>query len=82
MRFMDEVVGDWKYIRKIDFNKVKYGIEASYCLPFIYAWFEFFQRSGAKICVKHPMSFWAFLEGWAKSDSWVMLKKITEKSPC
>ena len=38
-------------------------------------WFRFFQRSGAKMCVKHQMSFWGVLEGWAKSDSWVILKK-------
>ena len=34
-----------------------------------------FQRSGAKICVKHQMSFWGSLEGWAKRASWVILKK-------
>ena len=37
---MGEVVGDEKNKRKIDFQKVKYGIEASCCLLFKYAWFK------------------------------------------
>ena len=73
--FMGEVVGDAKNITKIDLRKVKYGIEAFYCLLSIYAWFKIFQRNGAKICVKHQKSFWGALEGGAKSDSWVILKK-------
>ena len=28
-----------------------------------------------EICVKHRMSLLSFLEGWATSDSWVILKK-------
>ena len=71
MWFMGEVVGDEKS-RKFDFNKVKYGRKASYCLLSVYAWFKSFQRNGAKICVKHQMSVWGVLEGWAKSDSWVI----------
>ena len=35
--FMGEVVGDGKNGRKIDLKKVKYGIEAFYCVVFIYA---------------------------------------------
>ena len=56
--FMGEVVGDGKNSTKIDLRKVKYGIGAFYCLLFIYAWFEIFQRNGAQICVKHQKSFW------------------------
>ena len=73
--FMGEVVGDVETRRKIDLRKMKYGIEAFYCLVFIHAPFKIFQRSGAKICVKHQTSFWGALEGWAKSDSWVILKR-------
>ena len=35
--FMGEVVGDEKNRTKIDLREVKYGIEAFYCLLFIYA---------------------------------------------
>ena len=35
--FMGEVFGDGKYRRKIDLKKVKYGIEAFYCLLSMYA---------------------------------------------
>ena len=72
---MGDLVGDRKNSRKIDSKKVKWGIEAYHCLLPKNTWFRFFQRSGAKICVKHQMSFWGVLEGWAKSDSWVILKK-------
>ena len=75
MWFMGDFVGDGKNSRKIDSKKVKWGIEAYYCLLSKNAWFRFFQRSGAKICVKHQMSFLSVLEGWAKRNSWVILKK-------
>ena len=75
MWFMGDVVGDAKNWRKIDFKKVKWQIEAYHCVLSQNTWFTFFQRSGAKICVKHQMSFWGVLEGWAKSDSWVILEK-------
>ena len=75
MWFMGDVVGDCKNSKKkIDSNKVKYEIEAFCCLLSMYACFKFFQRGGAKIYVKHQMSFCGFLEGWAKGDSWVILK--------
>ena len=63
---------------KIDFKNVKWGLEANHCLRLKNTWFRFFQRSGAKLCVKHQMSFWGVLEGWAKSDSWVILEKSQE----
>ena len=75
MLFMSDFVGDTKNSRKIDSKKVKWRIEAYHCLLLENAWLRFFQRSGAKICVKHQMSFWGVLEGWAKRDSWVILKK-------
>ena len=75
MWFMGDIVGDGKNSRKIDFKKVKWEIEAYHCLLSKNTWFRFFQRSGAKICVKHQMSFLSVLEGWAKSDSWGILKK-------
>ena len=75
MWFMGDVVGDKKSSRKIDSKNVKWEIEAYHCRLSKNTWFRFFQRSGAKICVKHQMSFLGVLEGWAKSDSWVMLKK-------
>ena len=81
MWFMGDFVGDWKNSRKIISKKVKWGIEAYHCLLLKNAWFRFFQRSGAQICVKHQMSVWSVLEGWAKSDSWGILKKFTENSP-
>ena len=55
--FMGEVVGDVEKGRKIDLKKVKYGREAFYCVVSIYAPFKIFQRSGAKICLKHQKSF-------------------------
>ena len=76
---MGDFVGDEKKSRKIDSRKVKWGIEAYHCLLSKNTWFGFFQRSGAKICVKHQMSFWGDLEGWAKSDSWVILKNQRKK---
>ena len=69
------VFGMEKKSRKIVFKKVKYGIEGYHCLLSKNAWFRFFQRSGAQICIKHQGSVWGVLEGWAKSDSWVILKK-------
>ena len=75
MWFMGEFVGDGKNSRKVFFKKVKSEIEAYHYLLSKKTWFRFFQRTGAKICVKHQMSFWGVLEGWAKSDSWVILKK-------
>ena len=72
---MGDIVGDGKNSRKIDSKKVKWGIEAYHCLLLKNTWFSLFQRSGAKMCVKHQMSFWGALEGWAKGDSWVILKK-------
>ena len=75
MWFMGDFFGDEKKKRKIEFKKMKRAMEAYHCLLSKNTWFRFFQRSGAKICVKHQMSFWGVLEGWAKSDSWVILKK-------
>ena len=75
MRFMADFVGDGKNSRKISSKKVKSGIEAYHCLLSKNTWFRFFQRSGVKICVKHQMSFQGVFDGWAKSDSWVILKK-------
>ena len=75
MWFMGDFGGDGKNSKKIDSKKVKWGIEAYHCLLSKNTWFRLFQRSGAKICVKHQMSFLSVLEGWAKSDSWVILKK-------
>ena len=75
MWFLGDFVGDEKNSRNIHSNKVKWLIEAYYCLLSKNTWFTFFQRSGTKICVKHQMSFWGVLEGWAKSDSWVILTK-------
>ena len=78
--FMGDIVGDVKNSSKFNSKEVKWGIEAYYCLLSKNTWFRFFQRSGAKICVKHQMSFWGVLEGWAKSDSWVILKKSQKKA--
>ena len=75
MWFMGDFGGDGKNSRKIDSEKVKWGIKAYHCLLLKNASFRFFHRSGAKICVKHQKSFWGASEGWAKSDSWVILKK-------
>ena len=72
---MGDFVGDVKISRKIDFKKVKRELEAYDSLLLQNTWFRFFQRSGAKISVKHQMSFWGVLEGWAKGDAWVILKK-------
>ena len=81
MWFMGDFVGDaknWK--KKTDFKKVKYCVEAYHCLLSKNAWFRFFQRSGAQICVKHQMSLWGVLEGWANRDSWVILGKSQKKA--
>ena len=75
MWFMGDFVGDAKNGRKIHPKEVKNGIEAYHCLLCKNAWCRFFQRSGAKICIKHQMSFWGVLEGWAKRDSRGILKK-------
>ena len=75
MWFMGDIVGDMKEGRKINSKRKKHCIEAYYCLLPENAWFRFFQRSGAKICVKHQKSFWSVFDGWTKSDSWVILKK-------
>ena len=72
---MGDIVGDEKYRRKIGSKKLKWGVEVYHCLLLKNTWFRFFQRSGAKICVKHQMSFWGVLEGWATNDSWVILEK-------
>ena len=76
MWFMGDLVGDAVNSRKINSKKMKCEIKAYHCLLPKSFWFRFFQRSGAKICIKHQMSFWSVLEGWAKSDSWVILKKL------
>ena len=70
-----KLLGIGKMMKKIGFKKVKYEMEASYCLLSTYAWLKIFQRSGAKICIKQQMSFLRVLEDWAKSDSWVILSK-------
>ena len=80
MWFMGDFVGDGTNGRKIDFKKVKYGVEAYHHLLLKNAWFRFFQRSGAKICVGPQMSFLGVLEGWAKSDSWGILKKSQKEA--
>ena len=77
---MGEVVGDENCI-KIKLSGMKYVIEPFYCLLSINASFKMFQRSGAKICVKHQKSFWGALEGWVKRDSWVILKKSQKNAP-
>ena len=79
MWFMGDFVGYGKNSRKT-FKEVKSGIEACHCLLSKNTWFRFFQRSGAKICVKHQTSFWGVLEGWATSDSWVILEKSQKKA--
>ena len=81
MWFMGDIVGDGKNSRKIDSKKVKQRIEAYHSLLSKNTWFRFFQRSGAKICVKHQMSFWGVLEGWATSDSWVILRNSQKIAP-
>ena len=80
MWFMGDIVGDGNISRKIGSKKVKWGVEAYHCLLPKNTWFKFFQRSGAKIFVKHQMSFLSVLEGWAKSDSWVIPKKSQKKA--
>ena len=67
--------GSWVTLLGMRKIVVKYEIEASYCQLCIYAWFKFFQRNCAGICVKHQMSFSSVLEGWPKSDSSVILTK-------
>ena len=69
-----DIVGDAEKRGKIGFTGVKSGIKTYHCLVSKNTWFRFFQRSGAKICIKHQMSFLGVLEGWAKSDSRVILK--------
>ena len=73
MLFMGEFVGDRTDSKKNDSKKVKYGIEASWWLLSKYAWFNFFRHSGAKISSKHQVSLLGVLEGWGKSESWVIL---------
>ena len=68
MLFMGDIVGDERNSRKIDSKKVKWAVEAYHCLLSKNTWFRFFQRSSAKICVKHQMSFLSVLEVWAKSE--------------
>ena len=63
MWFMGDIVGGEEISRKIDSKEAKYAIEAYYCLLSKNAWFKFFQRSGAKICVKHQIFFWGVFEG-------------------
>ena len=75
MCFIRDFVRDKGNSRKIDFKEMKYSKEAYHCLVSKNAWFGFFQRTGAKICVKLHMSFWDVLEGWTTSDSWVILEK-------
>ena len=70
-----------KNSRKMFSKKVRWAVEAYHCLLSKNTWFRFFQRSGAKICVKQQMSFWGGLEGWAKRDSWVILKKSQKRAP-
>ena len=66
---MGDFVGDDKNETKIFPKKVKCGIEAYNCLLSKNTWFEFLQRSGAKIWVKYQISFLGVLEGCAKGDS-------------
>ena len=80
MWFMGDFVGDAKNSRKIGSKKVKWELEAYHCLLSKSTWFRFFQRGGAKICVRHQMSFLSVFEGSAKSDSWVILKKSQKKA--
>ena len=58
-----------KMVEKFDFKKMKWQLEAYRCLLFKNTSFRFFQRSGAKICVKHQMSFWGVLEPHPKNPS-------------
>ena len=78
--FMGDLVWDANNDRKMHSKKVKSESEACHCLLSNNTWFGFFQRDGAKICVTHKMSFWGVLEGWAKSDSWVILEKPQKKA--
>ena len=81
MWFMADFVGDVKNGKKIEYKEVRWRIEAYQCLLSKNTWFRFFRRSGAKICVKHQMSFWGVFDGWAKSDPWVILKKSQKIAP-
>ena len=59
---MDCFVGDDENSKKkLDFEEVKYDIEAYYCVLSKNAWLRLLQRSCVKICVKHQKSFWVFL---------------------
>ena len=42
--------------------------------------FLVFFFSSAAVSRRVPLSFWGVLEGWAKSDSWVILKNTVLKS--
>ena len=62
--FMGDFVGDEvKNCRKMYVIGLRCEIEACHCLLSKSTWFKLFQRSGAKICVKHQMSFLGVLEG-------------------
>ena len=80
MWFMGDFDGDRENDRKIVFKKVKCVLEAYHCLLSKNTQFRFFQRSGAKICVKHQMSFWGALEARAKSNSWARLENSHKKA--
>ena len=79
MWFMGDFVGDVENSKKIDFKKVKYGKQRYHFIFSKNASFRFSQRSGAQICVTHQMSFLNALEGWAKSDSWLIWTKHRKK---
>ena len=53
MWFIGDVVRDTKNSRKMFSKKVKYAVEAYYCLDSKNVSFRFFQHNGTKICVKH-----------------------------
>ena len=80
MWFKGDVVGDERNSRKIISTELKSAIEAPCCLLLKNACFRFFQRSGSQICVKHQMSFWSVLEGWAKSDSSGILEESQKRA--
>ena len=80
MWFKDDFVWGAENDKRMFFSILKYAMEAShYVLPND-ALFRFLERSGAKICVHHQMSFSSIFEGWEKSDSWVTLSKSLRKA--
>ena len=59
----------------MNFIELKSSLGLYNCPLLKTVWFGFSQRGGAKICVKHPVSFLGVLVGRAKRDSLGILKK-------